>query len=192
MKSKETLRKTIQAKRQHVDPRDVAHRSKQICRRVRQLALIKKADTLLAYLPRLDEASPRDLIAWAHKRGKTVLVPITQAHGQMEWTEYREDDILKSGPLGIPVPETLRKTTPPAEAPVIVPCLAVSPNGHRIGHGAGYYDRFLATHPGPKITIALDFQLIPPFQPDPHDIPMDAIITESTMYFLDEHLFDED
>ena len=191
MKSKETLRKTILAKRQHIDPQDIAHRSTLICQKLREIPLLRDADTILTYLAKPEEASPADLITWAHDRGTTILVPITQADGLMDWTEYRKDDTLQPGPLGIPRPDTLRITEPPVDGPVIIPVVAFTENGHRIGHGAGYYDRFLATHQGPRIAIALDYQRIPPFQPDPHDIHMHLIVTESNHHTDDETLFEE-
>ena len=186
MKSKETLRKTIFAKRQHIDLQDIAHRSTHICQKLQELPILQNANTILTYLPKPQEASPTQLITWAHQRGTQILVPITQANGIMNWTKYTKDDTLKPGPLGIPIPQTLRITQPPIDAPVIIPVVAFTENGHRIGHGAGYYDRFLKTHQGPKIAIALDYQRIPPFQPEPHDIPADIIVTPSIQHVINE------
>lgn len=186
MKSKETLRKTIQSKRRFVDPEVVQDKSHILCQKVVQLPCLASAQTMLLYLAKPDEVSTAILIDWAFEQKKKLLIPITSGHGQLEWSELRPEDTLKNGPLGIPIPETLRPLTPPENAPVIVPCVAFSENGHRIGHGAGYYDRFLATRTGYKIAIAFELQHVPEFEIEAHDIPMDAIITESAQYILND------
>ena len=190
MKSKETLRKTILIKRKFTDPETLLDKSFAITERAKQIPCLQETPCLLVYLGKPEEASTQALIAWAFKKRKQVLVPITGANGQLDWSELNEDDTLKKGPLGIPIPETLRPSTPPTDAPVIVPIVAFSENGHRIGHGVGYYDRFLASHKGFKIAIAFESQLVPPFKHESHDIPMDAILTESTQYILNDDVSD--
>jgi 5-formyltetrahydrofolate cyclo-ligase len=104
----------------------------------------------------------------------------------MEWTRVREGYTLKSGAFGIPVPEELEIDLPPGDALVIVPCVGFADNGHRIGHGAGYYDRFLAAHEGRKIGIAFEAQRVPDFEVEPHDVRMDVIVTEVASYRIGE------
>lgn len=190
MKSKETLRKTIQSKRKFIDPADIEDKSRLIFHKLTQLPPIQHAETLITYLAKPDEVNTLDLIEWAHNKGKSVFTPLITGNGTMEWTRLDQPYTLKNGPLGIPIPETVDIATPPSDAPVIIPCVAFAENGHRIGHGAGYYDRFLATHTGLKIAIALEVQLVPDFPTDPHDIPMDAIITESTTYNITDAVND--
>lgn len=190
MKSKETLRKTILIKRQFADPETLLDKSRAITERAKQIQCLQDAPCLLVYLGKPEEASTQALIGWGFKKRKQVLVPITGANGQLDWSELKKEDTLKKGPLGIPIPETLRPLTPPTDAPVIVPCVGFSENGHRIGHGAGYYDRFLAKHTGFKIAIAFEAQLVPPFKHESHDIPMDAILTESTQYILNDDVLE--
>jgi 5-formyltetrahydrofolate cyclo-ligase len=68
---------------------------------------------------------------------------------------------------------------------ITVPMLGFDPKSlHRVGYGGGYYDRFLATQPhAKKIGLCFDlgqFPKLSQFPVEPHDIPLDAIITEST------------
>lgn len=68
---------------------------------------------------------------------------------------------------------------------VIVPGIAFDKNGHRIGYGHGYYDRFLKkiSSKAKKIGLAFDFQLIEKIPEERHDIPMDIIITEKRILY---------
>lgn len=182
MKSKETLRKTILAKRKFIDPQDIQDKSAQITKTLTRLPILKKAQTILAYVAKPEEADTTALIHWAQKKGKTIYTPITTPNTTLQWTRLPNPYTLKNGPFGIPIPTQLDIALPPPDAPIIIPCIAFAENGHRIGHGAGYYDRYLARHHGPKILIALEAQHTPNFHPDPHDIKMDTIVTESNTY----------
>jgi 5-formyltetrahydrofolate cyclo-ligase len=64
------------------------------------------------------------------------------------------------------------------KAPIIlVPGIAFDPQGHRLGRGKGYYDRFLAAHPDIyKIGVCFDFQKVPEVPVDEFDIPVDEVV----------------
>ena len=61
---------------------------------------------------------------------------------------------------------------------IIVPALAVSTQGHRIGYGGGYYDKLLRDTHAPKYVLAFEFQLFEYIESTPKDIRVDKIITE--------------
>ena len=61
---------------------------------------------------------------------------------------------------------------------IIIPLLGFNKDGYRLGHGGGWYDRFLATQPqAHKIGVGYENTLVD-FAPEPHDVPMDVIVTE--------------
>ena len=182
MKSKETLRRSIQSKRKYMDQEDVDAKSRHIAEKLQQLDCLQHADTILCYLAKTEEVGTADFIDWAQEQGKTIYIPITEGHGILRWSRLDKPYTLKNGPLGIPVPESLHIEEPPADAAVIIPCVAFSANGHRIGHGGGYYDQFLPDTRGPKIALAFEVQHVPEFHINDHDIKMDIIITESNRY----------
>ncbi len=64
---------------------------------------------------------------------------------------------------------------------VLVPGLAFDADGRRLGRGAGFYDRFLLTTPAPVYGIALGAQLVGRVPANAHDVPVDAIITETSI-----------
>lgn len=92
--------------------------------------------------------------------------------------------------LGIPEPKPELRRDPQRAFPnsglglVLVPGIAFDLSGGRLGRGAGYYDRFLAKcQPRPAIiAMAFDAQLLETVPREPHDFPMDALITESGIY----------
>jgi 5-formyltetrahydrofolate cyclo-ligase len=61
---------------------------------------------------------------------------------------------------------------------IIVPALAVSKSGQRVGYGGGYYDKLLQETFAPKYVLAFEFQLFEYIETSPHDIRVDKIITE--------------
>ena len=65
---------------------------------------------------------------------------------------------------------------------IIVPAVAYDRQGNRIGRGKGYYDRLLRKTRAMKIGVAYDFQLFDEIEVEPHDIPVDIVITESGTY----------
>ena len=63
---------------------------------------------------------------------------------------------------------------------IVMPGVAFDRNGHRLGHGGGYYDRFLKTMYSkiPRIALAFDFQILPKIPREIWDVPVDEIMTE--------------
>jgi 5-formyltetrahydrofolate cyclo-ligase len=129
------------------------------------------------------EVSTRLLVADARQRGLRVAVPVTlTAEHRLLPTELPADDRLVAGPFGILEP------APDARVPVavdgldlaVVPGAAFDPQGNRLGWGAGYYDRLLADlRPGaPIVALAFECQLVAAIPVEPHDVPVDVIVTE--------------
>ena len=64
---------------------------------------------------------------------------------------------------------------------VLLPCVGYTDSAHRLGYGAGYFDRWLAAHPGvTAVGVAWSVGHLAPgeFVPEPHDLPMMAVVTE--------------
>jgi 5-formyltetrahydrofolate cyclo-ligase len=62
---------------------------------------------------------------------------------------------------------------------ILVPGVAFTPGGRRLGRGAGYYDRFLAAGTAHRIGTCFESQLVPDLPVEPHDMPMHRVLTES-------------
>ena len=114
--------------------------------------------------------------------GARLYYPRVTGRGTLAFYPHREGDGWETGPYGIPEP-----SIPAGVAPrlsgwdiVVVPGLAFDRRGNRLGHGFGYYDRFLGTLPEsvPRVGLAWESQRIPEVPVDAWDVPVHALVTE--------------
>ena len=84
---------------------------------------------------------------------------------------------LRPGTLGIPEPAE-RIAEKPEPDLILVPCMAAAANGIRLGHGAGYYDRFLAEHTGKTVCLCFRKLLRSDLPAEATDISMDLVISD--------------
>ena len=91
---------------------------------------------------------------------------------------------MSPGALGIPVPQNTEVVIPAA---ALVPLVGFDDKGYRLGYGGGYFDRTLAAMAVKPITVGVGFELarLPTIHPQPHDIPMDVIVTEAGVHMAD-------
>jgi 5-formyltetrahydrofolate cyclo-ligase len=185
MDAKKAIRSRYLDIRRNLPAEEVASKSRLIAERLRALESFRRADTYLCYVSSKDnEVDTHDLIRSLLAEGRTVLVPIAERNGTLLWSRMLDLEEMSLSRFGIlePRPECRRPTRPPEDALVIVPGIAFTRDGYRIGYGGGYYDRFLATHPGTKIALAFEVQLAPSFERSPHDVPVDIVVTEQSAY----------
>ena len=116
------------------------------------------ADCFFAYMDFKKEVMTRDLIEKALEMGKTVAVPRVEGD-DMVYYEIKDFSTLKSGYFGIMEPDGGKVCTR-EEGFLLVPGVAFDPARHRVGYGKGFYDRFLAAHPG-FTTVAAAFVVTP-------------------------------
>jgi 5-formyltetrahydrofolate cyclo-ligase len=96
---------------------------------------------------------------------------------------------LAPGTFGVPEPAVDRPTVRPDL--ILVPCLAFDAKGHRLGYGKGFYDRALAALQGAKRTqavlLAFEAQCRADLPAEAHDIPLDAVATETGARWFARH-----
>jgi len=148
-----------------------------------QLPQVQRARSVFCYisLPGAGEPDTHELIRTFLAAGQVVLVPTIPARGQpMQAVPITrlEDCAPTARSMGIPVPppEVSPLTADPDIA--IIPGVAFTERGERLGRGAGFYDRYLAEHPG-VLTFALAFtaQLVPQLPTEAHDQRVRYILT---------------
>ena len=118
--------------------------SREITRQVLELPFWKEARTVMAYWSMPTEPDTRELMETALREGKTLLLPHCVDNKRMIALPVKDLAAVKPRTLGIPEPE-LRTEAADVPEPdlILVPCVAAAPRGVRLGHGAGYYDRYL-------------------------------------------------
>lgn len=175
---------TLQARRA-MSADDVKANSRAILERLYALPEFARAATVLTFVSSKDnEVNTHPLIETLLREGRTVLVPIANPDRTMTWSRLLDMRELIPARFGIlePAPEFVRPTDPPQDAVVIVPGLAFTPDGHRIGYGGGYFDRFLAHFKGATISLAFDIQIVESIPTNEHDIPIKIVITETNTF----------
>lgn len=185
MHLKAELRTAALAARRALPPEVLAAKNAAIAERVRALDVFRNAPCVLSYVSSKDnETDTRAIIENVWREGRTVLVPVAEPKGLMTWNALSGWQELAEGRFGILEPrrEYRRPVTPPAGAVCLVPGIAFSETGHRIGYGGGYYDRFLARFEGLAIGLAFQEQIVPPWHLDPHDVPVRLLITDQSCY----------
>ena len=133
-----------------------------------------------SYWPVKSEADACPLLTYYYEQGHVCALPVVQAANKpLLFREWRPGNLLVSGIYNILTPdETAPLVTPTV---LFVPVLGFDKNGHRLGHGEGYYDRTLevlrAQHPLMAIGIAYDCQEVDIIPHQNHDQLMNYIIT---------------
>ncbi|GGC36460.1 hypothetical protein GCM10011504_13530 [Siccirubricoccus deserti] len=130
------------------------------------------------YWPFKGEYDPRPLMHALHRQGVRLALPVVVAKAQpLVFREWWPGIRMAPGAWNIPAPA---EGGPALPAALVVPLLGFDEQGYRLGYGGGYYDRTLAVWPERPLAIGVGHELarLETIQPQPHDIPMDMIVTE--------------
>jgi len=138
--------------------------------------------TAALYCPLTGEV-PTERIRHAYlAAGARLCYPRVTGKGTLAFYPHREGDGWETGPYGIPEPPIPAGVEPRLSGwdIVVVPGLAFDRRGNRLGHGFGYYDRFLGGLPEgvPRVGLAWAGQLVPVVPIDAWDVPVHALVTE--------------
>ena len=195
MKEKELLRKEIRAKLNATSEEYRRDASSAIALNVLTLPEVRDCKTILAYFSVGKEPATLALISKLLEAGKRVCLPLcvdlddeghrTGTVDAMEARVIKSFDDLVPGAYGIPEPAAHTEMMPPEYMDLIIlPCLSCDRDCNRIGHGAGYYDKYLSKVRSDCFTLAMCFEeiLCEEIPTEPHDRPVDAVITEKQIY----------
>ncbi|MEV5747831.1 5-formyltetrahydrofolate cyclo-ligase [Actinoallomurus sp. NPDC052308] len=180
---KTALRSDLLAARARLTPDERTAAGRLLRDTVLTLPETEMAGTVAAYVSVGTEPATQSLLFALWKRGTYVLVPRLLPDRDLDWASYEGPDSLRPGPYGLLEP------TEPARGPeairsadiVIVPALAVSSAGVRLGRGGGSYDRALTRVAPGILTIApvYDTELVASLPAEAHDLPVRAAVTPS-------------
>lgn len=129
------------------------------------------------YWPFRGEPDLRPWLATLHDRGAMAALPVViQKAAPLVFRPYRPGDTLERGVWNIPVPATDKEIIPDI---VVSPLVGFDKGNYRLGYGGGFYDRTIAALPKKPLLVGIGyaFSQLPTIYPQPHDIPMDRIVT---------------
>ena len=146
------------------------------------LPAYRKAKTVMFYWSISGEVGTKDLIGRAKEMNTQIALPVVMDKGEMVPYEFTASGDLVPGSLGILQPDAQRASPVSLDKldVVIVPGVAFSRQGKRLGRGGGYYDRFLKKLPSSvkRIGLAFTFQVFEDLPFDPlQDEKVDLVIT---------------
>lgn len=183
MESKAALRQRYLARRRAITSQDRARWGAAIQARLLALPEMQGHAEVYIYVATEDEVKTRGIIEELLLGGRRVLAPIVREAGRMDWGLVTSLDQLRRGRFGLLEPPTVtQRADDPHRGVAIIPCVAFTCAGDRLGRGGGYYDRFLATFTGPTIALAYELQLADTLPTDAQDVRTQRVLTESGNY----------
>lgn len=182
--NKKDLRKDILEKRSLLSKDNIADYSRIITDKIKNLDAYKNANRIMVFVSMESEVDTHPLIQESIDLGKSIVVPITlPATRELLLSDLFSLSELEVGDWNIEVPKKEFQRFVQAETVdlVIVPGVAFAKDGHRVGYGGGYYDRFLAKldKSVPKVAIGFDLQVVERVPTNDFDIPVDLLLTEN-------------
>lgn len=176
MVNKQELRKSIRTRKRAMTEEEIVEKSKLLAEKFLSSTAYQNAKTIYGYLPYNQEVRTVPMLEQALRDGKKVAVP--KCYGDEMKFLYLDDlALVEKGYAGIPEPIADEPVADDETALVLMPGLAFDPQGHRIGYGGGFYDKFLSREPNhPTLALCYDFQMLPKLETEEHDIPVDYVI----------------
>ena len=174
--NKTELRQIIRAKKRAMTVAEIEEKSEALGRLFRESVAYRNAKTIYGYLPYNQEVRTVAMLEQALADGKRVAVP--KCYGDEMRFIFMEDlSLVAPGYANIPEPIADAPIADDETALVLMPGLAFDKEGHRIGYGGGFYDKFLANEPNhPTLALCYDFQMLDHVETQEFDVPVDTVL----------------
>lgn len=173
--SKKAIRKRIRELLQNLTTNQHLRESEKIVLQLSQHELWQNAQTILAFSPLADEPDIFPLIS--NTKGKTILLPVIK-EDTLEIKEYKSpNDLAQEKRFGVLEPTGKVYTDLQKIDLVIVPGVAFTKEGKRLGRGKGYYDKLLKKLTCPFVGISFSFQILDNIPTEEHDVILSHIIS---------------
>ena len=173
---KKALRQTIKAQKKAMTEAEIVAASNRLAEQFYATEQYRNAKTIYGYLPYNQEVRTTPILQKALADGKKIAVP--KVYGDKMRFIYLEDlSQVEKGYCNIPEPIDDGPVADDPTALVLMPGLAFDAEGHRIGYGGGFYDKFLMEEPGhPTVALCYEFQMLPHLETEEFDIPVDIVL----------------
>lgn len=183
---KKRLRRQISQEIRERSSAELSKLSNDTCSRILSHPKVVDAATVVAFWPLPDEVDIRPAVRELYRQGKTVFLPRVVSDTEMVLCLYEGDNSLTEGAYGIMEPTVDNEQLAinnydclcsSKDVVALVPGRAFDSQGHRLGRGKGYYDRFLAECPDVHtIGVCFPFQVIDNVPNNSHDIAIKEVI----------------
>lgn len=191
------LRKEMRGRRRALGPAQRTKAGQRVAAAMTDSHWFRNSRHIAFYLPNDGELDLRPLLGHAEAMGKTCYLPVLSIpfHNHLWFMPYRSGARLQRNRFGIPEPAIANQAQ--ARKPwtldlLLAPLVAFDARGNRLGMGGGFYDRTLAFlrcrehwHKPRVVGTAYAFQEVDALPAQPWDVPLDAIVTEDGLRYLD-------
>ena len=180
-KKKDALRELARERKKTVLKEQEQKANEEIQVRLLQSPFFLEAESIFSYVSVEGEVDTKIILETALQMGKRVFVPrcIPGKERLMDAVEIHSMEELSIQYFGLLEP---KQEIPASEERnfdlSLIPCVMADKRGGRLGHGAGYYDRFLAKAQGKKPCLCFSWYITDKIPMEEMDIPMDALLTE--------------
>ena len=158
---------------------EVKEKSGIIAESLLNTSAVKNARTVCVYISAFNEPDTRGIIESLLSSGKRVAVPVTDMESVTLSLSYIDDMAdLVHGAYGIYEPAVIKSADEKDMDVIITPGLAFDRCGGRMGFGKGYYDKLFEKTDAVRIGLCYGCQLHDEIPTEPHDVPMNIIVTE--------------
>ncbi|MBQ6851951.1 MAG: 5-formyltetrahydrofolate cyclo-ligase [Oscillospiraceae bacterium] len=173
---KKTLRQQIRELKRGMTLEQISQASARLMEAFINTSQYKEAKSIYGYLPYNQEVRTWSILERALQDGKRVAVP--KIYGDdMRFIYLSDLSQVEKGFGGIPEPVGDGPVADDRTALVLMPGLAFTKDGDRMGYGGGYYDRFLANEPAhPTVALCYDFQIVEHIPTEDYDVPVDLVL----------------
>ena len=173
---KAALRRAIREKKRAMNEEEILSHSKRLAELFFASEAYQNAKTIYGYLPYNQEVRTVPMLEQALRDGKQVAVP--KVYGDTMKFIYLDDlSQVEKSDMGIPEPVADAPVADDKTALVLMPGLAFTKQGDRMGYGGGFYDRFLKEEPNhPTVALCYDFQMVESLPTEEFDVPVDTVL----------------
>lgn len=173
---KQQLRMQIRAQKRAMTEAQIVEKSEKLGQLFLASQAYQQAKTIYGYLPYNQEVRTTAMLQQALADGKRVAVP--KCYGEeMRFIYLTDLSQVERGYCNIPEPIEDGPVADDPTALVLMPGLAFTEAGLRMGYGGGFYDKFLAAEPNhPTLALCYDFQMVEYIPTEEYDVPVDTVL----------------
>ena len=181
--TKDNIRKQFLEKRDWLSADLIEISSKQIRRNLGKVEQYRKAHVVGCYHSTGSEVRTHEIMQEVLSHGKVLALPRVEGDS-LVFCEVKKFEDLEKGEFGIMEPKQYCQAVQKFDL-IIVPAVAMTKDGHRLGYGMGFYDRFLADKKIPVVALAYSKSIAKSIPYDQNDVKVSIIVTEDGIIHSD-------
>lgn len=180
---KRILRTAVRAEISQLSEKYAASADRRITDQLAEMPEYLSADTVFCFVGTTREINTKPFLKAVLNAGKTLCVPLCIGRGSMVLKKITALEELIPGAYGILEPGIGAPAVQPDDVDfAVIPCISCDRDGHRLGQGGGFYDRFFTVYRGPAVLVCRERLMRGEIPVEPHDAVIHWVLTEKGLY----------